>query len=60
MRERLQVFLVAMGIVSIFSSIVWTFVVPGDRWLWWSRWSLAVICGGFLYVGECIKGNKSG
>jgi hypothetical protein len=50
--------LLSIGGISLVSSFIWTLTMPGDKWLWFSRMCLGIICFGFLYVGECIKELK--
>jgi hypothetical protein len=45
----------AWGITNLFSAIMWTFTGSSDKWLWFSRLALGVICFGFAGVIREIR-----
>ena len=42
--------LIGFGILEIVSSIIWTITEPTDNWLWFSRFTLGIICFGFYAI----------
>lgn len=53
--DDIRSILIMYSIFFFISGIVWTFVEPGNRWLWFSRMGLALI---LLGISACIKTDK--
>ncbi len=43
---------------AFFSSFMWTFTAPADKWLWFLRFSLGIICLGFAGVMREIRKSR--
>lgn len=47
MIKVIESLLCAAGFINIFSGLMWTITEPTDHWVWFSRFSLGLICLGF-------------
>lgn len=52
MRPVYKTFLVMGAAMSLFSALMYVLTTNPVNPAWFSRWGLAVICVGFLYLGE--------
>jgi hypothetical protein len=55
MKFLLKAFLLFNYVIAIVNCLI--YVSTGDE-KWFSRFFVAIVCGGFLYLGECIESKK--
>jgi len=49
----------SMAFTGLFSSVMWKITEPDDRWLWFSRLALGLICLGIGGIINAIEKNGS-
>ena len=50
MVKNIEILLLVFGFTNIFSGFMFTFTEPSDNWLWFSRFSIGIICLGLYAI----------
>jgi hypothetical protein len=60
MSSVIKITLISLSTSGLVSSIMWKLTEPDDRWLWFSRLALGLICLGMAGIIDAIEKKSDG